>query len=68
MKLKYAKLLLGATIKMPHQPRNRVMVDRSDLAVFYIQHESGGAWQTMKYAKMLGKPYINLDDQEEEAE
>ena len=26
------------------------MVDRSDLVVFYVEHEYGGAWQTMKYA------------------
>ena len=34
------------------------MVDRSDLVVFCIQRESGGAWQTMKYAKKQGKPLI----------
>ena len=38
------------------------MIDRSDLVVFCIQHESGGAWQTMKYVKKLGKPYININD------
>ena len=27
-----------------------VTVDRSDLVVFYIEHEYGGTWQTMKYA------------------
>ena len=54
--------------KNAHQTRNRAMVDRSDLVVFCIQHEKGGAWQTMKYAKKQGKNYINLDDQMEEAE
>ena len=44
------------------------MVDRSDLVVFCIQRGSGGAWQTMKYVKQQGKPYINLHDQMEEAE
>ena len=48
--------------KGAHQIRNREMVDRSDLVVFCIQHESGGAWQTMKYAKKQGKPYININD------
>ena len=48
--------------KGAHQIRNREMVDRSDLVVFCIQHESGGAWQTMKYVKKLGKPYININD------
>lgn len=48
--------------KGAHQARNREMVDRSDLVVFCIQHESGGAWQTMKYAIKQGKPYINIID------
>lgn len=55
--------------KGAHQARNRAMVDRSHLVVFCIQHDSGGAWQTMKYAKKQGKPYINInDDLLEEAE
>ena len=55
--------------KGAHQTRNRAMVDRSHLVVFCIQHDSGGAWQTMKYAKKQGKPYINInDDPLEEAE
>ena len=53
--------------KNAHQTRNRAMVDRSDLVVFCIQHEKGGAWQTMKYAKKQGKPYINLNEWMEEA-
>ena len=48
--------------KGAHQIRNREMVERSDLVVFCIQRESGGAWQTMKYAKKQGKPYININD------
>ena len=55
--------------KGAHQARNRAMVDRSHLVVFCIQHDSGGAWQTMKYARKQGKPYINTnDDPLEEAE
>jgi len=55
--------------KGAHQARNRAMVDRSHLVVFCIQHDSGGAWQTMKYTKKQGKPYINInDDPLEEAE
>ena len=48
--------------KRAYQTRNRAMVDRSDLVVFCIDHESGGAWQTMRYAKKLGVPYINIHD------
>lgn len=46
--------------KAMYQFRNRSMVDRSDLVVFYIQHPSGGAYQTMKYATRTGVTCINL--------
>ena len=42
------------------QVRNRSMVDRSDLVVCYVEHESGGAFQSMAYAKKSGKAIINL--------
>lgn len=42
------------------QVRNRSMVDRADLVVFYVEHEHGGAYQTMKYALNNGKRVINL--------
>ena len=58
----------GSHYKNAHQTRNRAMVDRSDLVVLCIQHESGGAWQTMKYAKKQGVPCINLNDQMEGVE
>lgn len=48
--------------KNAYQTRNRDMVNRSDMVVFCIQHESGGAWQTMKYAQKQGKQYINVND------
>ena len=57
----------GSHYKNAHQARTRAMVDRSDLVVFCIQHESGGAWQTMKYAKKLGVPCVNLNNPLEEA-
>ena len=53
---------VGSHYKNAHQTRNRAMVDKSDLVVFCIQHESGGAWQTMKYAKKHQKPYINISE------
>lgn len=46
--------------KAAFQKRNRQMVDRSDLCVFYVDHNSGGAYQTMKYAEMQGKAIINI--------
>jgi len=57
----------GSHYKNAHQTRNRAMVDRSDFVVLCIQQVSGGAWQTMKYAKKQGKPYINLNEWMEEA-
>ena len=42
------------------QIRNREMVDRADLIICYIEHEKGGAWQTVKYATEQGKTAINL--------
>ena len=43
--------------------RNREMVDRSDLVVCYIEHNSGGAFQTVQYAKKKNKEIVNLSDQ-----
>lgn len=36
------------------------MVDRSDLVVCYVDHDSGGAFQTMAYAEKTGKSVINI--------
>ena len=50
----------GGHFKGAHQKRNREMVDRSDLVVFFVERETGGAYQTMRYAEKNGKQYINL--------
>ena len=42
------------------QIRNREMVDRADLIICYIEHENGGAWQTVEYAIKQSKTIINL--------
>ena len=42
------------------QITNRSMVDRSDLVVCYVEHQSGGAFQTKAYAEKSGKAVINL--------
>ena len=44
------------------QIRNRSMVDRSDLIICCIQHKSGGAYATIRYAEKLRKKIINLAD------
>ena len=48
--------------KSAFQVRNRRMVDRSDLVIFYVVRESGGAYQTMKYAERTGTTLINLGE------
>ena len=44
------------------QIRNREMVDRADLVICYIEHNAGGAYNTVKYASEQNKPIINLAD------
>ena len=36
------------------------MIDRADLVVFYMEHESGGAYEAWKYAKESDKKIANL--------
>ena len=48
--------------KSAHQVRNRSLVDRSDLVIFCVEHDSGGAYQTMRYAKKAGAKIMNLPD------
>ena len=40
--------------------RNRAMVDRSDLCIFYVTHPSGGAYQTMKYAESIDRTILRI--------
>lgn len=40
--------------------RNRYMVDMADVVIAYIDHNTGGAYQTYKYAKRNGKVIYNL--------
>ena len=53
-----------AHFKAAIQTRNRAMIDRSDLVVCYIDHNSGGAYQSVQYALKQGKEVINLADEE----
>ncbi len=46
------------------QVRNRYLVDRSDLVVCCIQHRSGGAYQTVRYAQKKGKIILNLAEED----
>ena len=49
-----------AHTKAAIQIRNRAMIDRSDLCVFYVSKKKGGAYQTFRYAETTGIPIINL--------
>ena len=49
-----------AHFKAAMQIRNRSMVDRSDLVICYVEHNSGGAYQTIQYALKQEKEVINL--------
>ena len=42
------------------QIRNRAMIDRSDLCVFYVTHKSGGAYLTLRYADKANANILNL--------
>ena len=46
--------------KAAFQARNRMMVDRSDLVIFYVDHPKGGAYQTYQYAMKQEKEIINI--------
>lgn len=46
--------------KAAFQVRNHLMVDRSDLVICCIEHQSGGAYQTVEYANKEKKAIKNL--------
>lgn len=50
----------GTHYKAAFQQRNRSMLDRSNLAVFYVEKAEGGAYSTMKYATAKGINMSNL--------
>ena len=52
----------SAHFKAAYSVRNQNMVDRSDLVIFCLQHNSGGAYQTYLYSKEKNKKTINLAD------
>lgn len=42
--------------------RNEWMAENSDIIIFYVKHEYGGAYNVLKYAKKKGKTIINIAD------
>ena len=53
--------------KVPHKfaiaYRNRYMVNMSDIVIFYVKRNFGGAYQAMQYAKKKGKRIINYSEE-----
>lgn len=52
----------GRHAKSAYRTRNRAMIDRSDIVVFYVDHPFGGAYQALCYAIKTGTAYINLGE------
>ena len=52
----------GKHFKSAYSIRNRSMIDHSDLAIFFVEHPSGGAFQALRYAHASKTPFINVAD------
>ena len=52
----------GTHYKSAFQQRNRSLIDRSDLAVFYVEKNQGGAYSTMKYTTAKSMDLLNIYD------
>lgn len=50
----------GSHFKAAFQVRNRHMIDRSDLVISYVEHNSGGAYQAKEYAEKSGKEIVEI--------
>ena len=53
----------GSHYKSAHRIRNRKMIDRSDMVICYVEHNSGGAYQALRYAQEKGKKVVNLAEE-----
>lgn len=49
-----------AHFKAALQIRNQYMIDRSDLVISCLEHNSGGAFQATEYAKKQGISVVNI--------
>lgn len=52
--------LYGVHPKSAITQRNRWMIDNSDTVIFYLEHNSGGAYSAMKFARKIGRDYITV--------
>ena len=65
----YTDIEISYSASMAHpksaiQIRNREMADRASLIICYIEENTGGAWQSVKYAIEQGKTVINLAEKQ----
>lgn len=49
-----------AHFKAAIQTRNKSMINRSELVIFFVEHKKGGAYQSLRYAKQSGVQTINI--------
>ena len=52
----------GAHPKSAINIRNRWMIDNTDLIIAYVEHNNGGAYEALKYAKINEKNIIELQN------
>ena len=52
----------GKHFKAAISARNCEMIDRADLAVFYVKKSSGGAYRALRYARQQGKDIVNIGE------
>ena len=55
----------NAHFKAAIQTRNKAMVERSDMVICCIEHNSGGAYTAVKYALKHGRKVINVAEDQE---
>ena len=60
----YDNVIIPETLYKAHPKsiitlRNQWMIDNSNITIFYVEHNNGGAYSAMKYAEKKKHPYIN---------
>ena len=61
-KVEICEASAGRYFKSAHQIRNHSIIDHSDMVIFCVDHNSGGAYRTMQYASKTGAKYVNLSE------
>ena len=66
----YDEIIIPPSLQKSHPKsaitkRNKWMIENSDLILFFVEREKGGAYEALKYAKKLGKEIVDLTACEE---